>query len=214
MLLAAGAKVDARNLAGQTPLHVAIRENGTPEVVEVLVAAGANVNAKCNSWTTPMEYAASFHQDASVIRTLIAAGARLKRRSWFTATPASTALHQAAESNANPKVVEALLDAGLGVDSKIKGGYRPLHFAAAWNRNPDVVEVLLSAGANPNARNKLGFAPLHYSVIACILTGVEGPGNCIRPQTQERRDSLLRFDFPEGRWYDLRAGCSLKGANQ
>ena len=45
-LISAGAKVNAKDEDGRTPLHLAAIKNSNPDVVKALISAGAKVNAK------------------------------------------------------------------------------------------------------------------------------------------------------------------------
>lgn len=56
-LLAEGAKVNARDYNGATPLHLAIGE-GSKDVAELLLARGPVINAKDNEGTAPLHWAA------------------------------------------------------------------------------------------------------------------------------------------------------------
>jgi len=57
LLLAKGAKIDARNFAGETPLFAAASFNVRTGVTEVLLDGGADVNAKNVSGETPLRKA-------------------------------------------------------------------------------------------------------------------------------------------------------------
>ena len=45
-LISAGAKVNAKDKDGATPLHAAALFNSNPDVVKALISAGAKLNAK------------------------------------------------------------------------------------------------------------------------------------------------------------------------
>jgi ankyrin repeat protein len=62
LLLGNGARIDAIDLGGSTPLHFAARW-GKREVTALLLASGAAVNAKDFSGHTPLHYAASQNAD-------------------------------------------------------------------------------------------------------------------------------------------------------
>ena len=53
LLIAEGADVNAKDYLGRTPLHRSRRK----EIVELLIAAGADVNAKNDYGTTPLDWA-------------------------------------------------------------------------------------------------------------------------------------------------------------
>ena len=82
----------------------------------------------------------------------------------------STPLHEAAQHNPDPAVVELLLDGGadvhvVGSGRQLSGGWgpsTPLHLAAGYNLESAVVAALLAAGADPNASTATsGWTPLH-----------------------------------------------------
>lgn len=56
-LLAAGARVNARDKDGWTPLHMAVQSSKAPAVVEALLAAGADPAAEDKEGKTPWHYA-------------------------------------------------------------------------------------------------------------------------------------------------------------
>jgi serine/threonine protein kinase len=72
-LLKEGANLNARNIVGWTPLHLAV-QNGHIEVVKLLIEKGANVNAKDNIGDTPLHDAAD-KGHIEVVRLLLEHGA-------------------------------------------------------------------------------------------------------------------------------------------
>jgi uncharacterized protein len=74
-LLANGAKLEARDDNGRTPLLVATRANRV-EAARVLIAAGADVNAKDNIDDSPFLYAGAEGRN-EILKLTLAAGADL-----------------------------------------------------------------------------------------------------------------------------------------
>lgn len=89
MLLARGAKVDARNHIRQTPLFSAAIYDSAP-AAEVLLAHGAKVNARQDDGRTPLHWAA-LNGYCEVARVLIAHGADIKARTEEGKTPLALA---------------------------------------------------------------------------------------------------------------------------
>ncbi len=139
-LLASGGDVAARDNRGGTPLHEAALGAENPAVIDALLAAGADVAARRrpnNADTTPLNSAASNNANVAVVEALLAGGAE----------PTLSAVFDAARGNANPIVLETLLEAA-GVDATVLPGSRSLlHEAAESNSNPAITEWLLASGA-------------------------------------------------------------------
>jgi ankyrin repeat protein len=75
-LLDAGAKVNAADIRGMTPIQLAVSsETQNPAVVKLLLKAGADVNAKSSVGETALDWAKKFG-NTEVIALLTAAGAR------------------------------------------------------------------------------------------------------------------------------------------
>ena len=113
LLLASGAKADARTrLRGLTPLHMAA-ENGDAALIDALLSGGATADAMNDSGTTPLMIAAASGSTAAVA-TLLAHGADINVREK---TYGQTALFFAADRN-RADVVRLLLS--KGADPKVK----------------------------------------------------------------------------------------------
>ena len=175
-LIQAGARVDAADSNGATPLHIV----SNPESAVLLVRAGANIAATDNAGLTPLHraledparVAALIHAGADVnatdaqgrcaleltthvgtLQLLTQAGADVNAKD----SAGQTLLHRLVDS---PDHVKALLQAGAAVNAADALGRTPLHLAS----NPDSIRLLAQAGAELNAPDSLGFSPLHLAV--------------------------------------------------
>jgi ankyrin repeat protein len=145
-LLRMKADVNARNSAGETPLHVA--SHASALVVSRLIDAGADVGARDNSGRTPLHTVLA----AAPIAALLARHADASLRDNEGKTPLHHVLLE--------KAALLLLDGGADVNAADNGGRTPLHLAVIRNRR-GLAELLVSKGANVNARDKTGQTPLH-----------------------------------------------------
>ncbi len=155
VLVVAGADVNARDRLGFTPLHTAFYT--TPAAVEPLLAAGADVNARDESGRTPLHFVARDNDSESEVELLLAAGADPMARAEDGDTP----LHYAARGNGTAAVFEALLAAGADVHTRNDAGRTPLLCAAQYNENSVAYQTLLVAGADVNVRANDGQTLLH-----------------------------------------------------
>ena len=189
----AGAELDARDVLGNTPLHLAVGEGASPNVVQVLLNAGANPNVRNDYGMTPLHVVPGIETRPEVVRMLLGAGADPNARDSNGLRPLHlaagvgassevvqllldagadpnaraylglTALHWAVREDTGPEVVQALLDAGADPNLPDEEDVTPLHRAAGFGASPEVVRALLDAGADPNARDIRGLTPLHWA---------------------------------------------------
>ena len=176
LLIRAGAKVDAADDHGITPLWLACANGGSTRIIERLLAAGANPDAAHTNGETALMSAARTANRAAVER-LLAARADVRGKE---AARGQDALMWAA-AQGHREIVHALVGAGadlrarsstrrqlvnstgnadyLGVMEVEQGGFTPLLFAARGG-HLSVVEELLSAGADANDRAADGTSAL------------------------------------------------------
>lgn len=77
----------------------------------------------------------------------------------------TTPLLNAAQWNADPKVIKALIKAGADMNAKIDNRWTALTLAAMSNPNPEVTTVLIHAGAKVDERDPMGdWTPLLQAV--------------------------------------------------
>lgn len=149
MLLKAGAKIDARHDAEDTPLiHHARIPDCKPELIKFLIAHGANVNTKNMYDTTPL-HATS---DPVIAEILLAAGAKIDEKNNCGYTPLSSHLSSPV---CTPELVKVLLNHGANVNSKNPCSVTPLHNVL----NPECAILLLEAGATIDVKNDFKLTP-------------------------------------------------------
>ncbi|MDE0523482.1 MAG: ankyrin repeat domain-containing protein [Boseongicola sp.] len=153
----AGAELDARDVLGNTPLHLAVGEGANPDAVQVLLDAGADPNARNDYDVTPLHVAPGTGTWPEVVRMLLSAGADPNALDRHGLTP----LHLAAGGGAGAEAVQLLLDAGADPNAQAYLGLTALHWAVREDTIPDVVQALLAAGADPNLPDTEGVTPLH-----------------------------------------------------
>ncbi|WP_179947520.1 ankyrin repeat domain-containing protein, partial [Wolbachia endosymbiont of Cylisticus convexus] len=133
--------VNAKNIYGETPLHLAAR-SGYLNVVEKLIEKGANVNAKNSNGKTPLHYAAEKGY-LNVVEKLIEKGA------YFDA-----------ENNKQQKPLDISRVNSYSEISKFLSNIEEL-FNVAKEDNLNRVEELINQGARVNAKNSDSNTPLH-----------------------------------------------------
>lgn len=123
-LLVAGARVDARNASGQTPLWQAASQNehGNSEVAHILVRAGADITAAGNRGNTPLSTAARAGH-TPVVTYLLDQGADPGQAN----ARGATALYQAVAGN-HVDTARVLLSRGADANI-IADGRTPLQIA-------------------------------------------------------------------------------------
>lgn len=116
--------------------------------------AGADVNVAGEGGIPPLMLAASLgHLDQ--VKALLKAGADVAARDERQYNALMCAVYNADLDRGFPEVVQALIDAGADIETKITYGIRPLMLAAGAGE-AGVVQVLLKAGVESKARNEGG----------------------------------------------------------
>jgi ankyrin repeat protein len=163
LLLTAGAKSDALDSSGASPMHIASWMTRTMKkssrALRVLIDVKGNVNALDKLHRTPLMVAAS-RNNMEELKMLLEANAKLDvRRSADDAT----ALCIAAKAGYTDIVLE-LLKARADVNAADKYDSSPLHFAAEGG-HAEIVDALIGAGADLSTLNEDGMYPLTSAIV-------------------------------------------------
>ena len=172
-LIEAGAKVNARDERGWTPLHRIshqemfdrVRESmdeidgdwNRISILEQLLAAGAQINPLSKEGQTPLDDAPS---SGPIRKKLLAAGAK-GSNDLPQLTGASTTFMEASREGRFQQVKQ-LLERGVLVNVQNKNNQTPLHYASVQG-HLEVVVKLLESGADVNIQDMNGQTPLHYA---------------------------------------------------
>ncbi|RYP70657.1 hypothetical protein DL769_004903 [Monosporascus sp. CRB-8-3] len=192
------ADVNAKDLSGETPLHLLLKSPNTPnDILELLLSKGANVNAQDNYSQAPL-YEACLSENVGAARILLEAGADVNDGEDVFGR---TALHEAIE-NQNLPLVNLLLEFNADVTLKDKQ-LRDAASLAAYRGNADILKAVLDklkeqigdyhTLADPDAH---GHTPLQKSAARGIKAIVElllkaGDGSKLVAQCSRRGKTAL-----------------------
>ncbi len=159
-LIAAGAPVDPRDAAGQTPLLVAVARDRL-DAAAALMEAGASVNAQAANMDTPWMLAGALGR-AEMLGRMIPKGPDFALRNRF----GGNALIPACE-RAHVEAVKVLLTSGIDVNHVNNLGWTCLLEIAILGdggpRHVETAKLVLAAGADPNIADKDGVTPLRHA---------------------------------------------------
>jgi ankyrin repeat protein len=150
VLVELGAKVNAKDDHGGTPLMEASGAGAGEATINALIDLGANIDSQDRYGLTALSWAAAGGHE-NVVALLLAKGAKPNQEKGRRK---SEVLSKAIEGK-NPKVFQMLLAAGAKPGGS--GDVSPAIQTAAIYGLPDYVECLLKAGADPNTKDDSGF---------------------------------------------------------
>lgn len=157
LLIAAGAKLDAKDTFSNSPCHYAA-DDGYCQILDVLIRRGVNVNTQDITSKTPLMKAVRNNKTDAVLR-LIRACCNLN----ITDRNSDMALHYASR-NGCAEIIDILLSAGSLIDVQNYWGRTPLMEAVCYNHK-DVVSRLIKAKCDLNRREfKTGDTALHIAI--------------------------------------------------
>ena len=157
-----GARIDARDKEGCTPLGRAV-SYGCKEATSYLLDHGADANAADECGWTPLMSAAQ-KKDLHVVDVLIRRGADPNlQTNRLAEEEGQTALHTSA-SDGFYDIVRRLLDGGADLNLVDKRRMSPLFFAAQEG-HLKIVRLLVNKGANIRLSSDIGLAPVHIAAL-------------------------------------------------
>ena len=165
-LLAAGADVNARDVADNTMLMLMAQED--IGIVKLLMDAGASVDGQNRHGYSALLFAAS-DGNAAVVRLLLDAGVEVDLRDENDFTPLHHAVHFASSRSpthlaSTIETVRMLIAAGADVNARGARGRTPLHLGAAEGVVGELLDTLIEAGAVPDSVDELGSTPYDLAV--------------------------------------------------
>ena len=150
LLIEHGADVMAKDKDGETPLHLALKEE-EDGVARMLIELGADVTAQNNNGETPLHSA----RNVEIARMLFEHGADVAAQTTDMETP----LHQVS-SLGQVEVARMLIENGADVMAQTEDGDTPLHQASSLGQ-VEVARMLIEHGADFMAQTDDGDTPLH-----------------------------------------------------
>ncbi len=157
-LLKAGSPVNAQNMDGMSPLHMAVYKKSLQAARELMVA-GADLNLKDNQGAAALHLACSVEDNSKVVEELIQAGAEINPRTKDGETP----FHFAIATN-DQASIDLLIAAKADIEAKDKAGNAPLLGAVGFG-NQALIRTLIQAGASTEVKTETRHPLLHLAVV-------------------------------------------------
>ncbi|KAK6748290.1 hypothetical protein RB195_001114 [Necator americanus] len=185
MVKCKGIDLNARNVDGMTPLHLA-SEWSKVSRVDALIKAGAEIDAKSHDAATPLHCAAiGGHQ--LVVKHLLKYSADVNAKMKGDLTPLHLAAHNSCRT-----VVQTLVELGADIEAKDASSRTPLLLAAGSiaSNGAFTVEYLVNNNASVDAADDYGHTPLHWAASKGLEKTVEfllkGGADANRPDNRGR----------------------------
>lgn len=147
------------NSRGRPPLHWAVMEFETMDIVRLLVERGADVNLTANARGSPLQQACrNKHKGKEMVDYLLERGADLNAQGGALGFAISSAA-----VHATPDMIRLLLQRGASVNVTDAMGRKPIHMACVGGI--DNFQVVYEAGGNQHLENEdsMGRTVFHYA---------------------------------------------------
>jgi len=202
-LLDEGAKVNARDRDGCTPLHYAVSSPSPQalEIVEALIKIGASVDARDNRCQTPLHYVVasdSLYTEA-ITNLLIKIGANVHARDKLGQTP----LHYAARGhNFQKDVMKALLHHGADVRAVDISGKTPIDLTHNLKLRKILKggQILFTGGVDSSSSNQQLFQALSQPTVIEDIEALLAGGANVNARDKNGQTPLHRavsIDSPQ-----------------
>ncbi len=155
LLLVKGIPLNQKNINGDTPFILAVRNNNT-EISTLLLEAGADLFIENKNKQNPMSIALT--QPWNAEGSWVSSEKFINARDFAGNTP----LHWAVNYD-RMDVAQQILALGTNINQMNNYGRTPLH-SAILKENRDMITLLIEKGANTNARDYAGNTVYHYMV--------------------------------------------------
>jgi len=147
--------ISARNVTGQTPLYLAVRESRLM-LIPLLLAKGSDIFAADNSGVTPFDYAMKIK--GPVLDALITPETAQQKDS-----AGNTILHLAVKNKGDAVIIGKIIQQNANINARNREGDTALHIAARMNQK-EAGEYILSKKANIFYANSIGESPLYIAL--------------------------------------------------
>ena len=156
-LIEKGAKAQAKNANGETPLFSAAKTND-PAMIALIVKGGSSIKVRDNLGSSPLHAAVRWDADASV-RELVRLGIDINAQNVAGKSALSEAVLAGKLSTA-----KVLIDLGADINASDNTG-RTILMDAIKGQNTGVIAMLLSNKANPQIQEINGRNAYHEAVL-------------------------------------------------
>ena len=203
-LVQRGARIDAPNKTGATPLALAVRRDDVA-IVKALLDAGADPLVVNRAGESPASLASAVggspnhERIAELVRLRLAGPAHESFVQNRAASAATERLEYLAGRSAGIAELARLIDEGADVNAAGFKGITPL-MSAAKNHKTEEVRLLLARGADPNRRQDQGHTALMFAAHAGDVESIRlllGKGADVHARTIEGHTALYWARFME-----------------